>query len=940
MPKQQVVLAQVNNLYGKSAFLPYSVGIIQAYAQNIPHLNDTYDFTEFVYLREPIEEVVKRTRGVQVFGASLYIWNHTYSLALVKAIKEANPNCLIVLGGPHVPNRSDGFFLKHPYADVLVHNEGEATFAEILERRATDRNYCNVDGVSVRMQLDVTYKAPERARLKNIDALPSPYLTGVFDHFDFGKYEYHPTQEIDRGCPFSCLAGDTPVNTVYGDIPIKEIVERGYKEIGVFTYDCDERKVKVTTAKNIKRTGRNKKLLRVHFDDNTHIDCTSDHRFLVFKWGNQFVGEREWEKEASALKKGDRVRAVKWYWSGQKRDQATVCWGRRGRACVYRIIAEWMLGRELMVGEAENLEVVASAQAHMDKHPEVAQRMRENNPTKNGVSAEWRANLSKSLRGFKRSEESKERYRQAALKREAAKSAEQKSVQAKKGADTKREKGIPMGNPHKDKKTGQFATGNHKIVRIEELPGLHDVYCMEVPETSWFYANNVLVHNCHFCDWGSSVYQKVRRFGDERLYKEIQWFADKKLDLVYNASANYGIVQKDVDVTKWLVESKNKTGYPKKFRAAYAKNSGDRVFTINKMLNDAGMSKGATLSFQSMDPHTLDVIKRKNIGTEVFRDLMKRYRAESIPTYSELIIGLPGETYNSFANGLDELVDCGQHDSLSIYCCEVLPNAELNEPAYRELHKIKSTIVPVLFFHGTPSEDEHQEHYELVTSTATLSRADWFKCMRLAWAFQGFHCLPLLQCIAVFCKHYSGISYREFYEKLLDYADANPQTLLGEVTTEITDLFIGIQAGRGWGIIDLRFGNIIWPPEEGTFLKCVAEVDRFYKEVKPFLCEVINNTQLDSDLVSYQFDLLVKPFVKMKGYLFGYCCSRWECRWDIPKVLNEAYQGNKIEIKTTGAPQYYYKCEREYPDLETYAREAVWYNRKGGRLLHKVEKVN
>ena len=43
--------------------------------------------------------------------------------------------------------------------------------------------------------------------------------------------------------------------------------------------------------------------------------------------------------------------------------------------------------------------------------------------------------------------------------------------------------------------TGAFS----QVVSVEPLPGLHDVYCLEVPETGWFYANNVLVKNCSFC---------------------------------------------------------------------------------------------------------------------------------------------------------------------------------------------------------------------------------------------------------------------------------------------------------------------------------------------------------------------------------------------------------------------------------------------------------
>lgn len=36
-----------------------------------------------------------------------------------------------------------------------------------------------------------------------------------------------------------------------------------------------------------------------------------------------------------------------------------------------------------------------------------------------------------------------------------------------------------------------------KVMSVSLLRGRHDVYCLEVPETGWFFANGILVHNCH-----------------------------------------------------------------------------------------------------------------------------------------------------------------------------------------------------------------------------------------------------------------------------------------------------------------------------------------------------------------------------------------------------------------------------------------------------------
>ena len=86
-----------------------------------------------------------------------------------------------------------------------------------------------------------------------------------------------------------------------------------------------------------------------------------------------------------------------------------------------------------------------------------------------------------------------------------------------------------------------------------------------------------------------------------------------------------GVLPRDLTITQALIETKDWTGYPKHFRAAYAKNSNDRVFEMATRLERAGICKGVTLALQSTDPHTLEVIKRKNMAMNRFEELVQRY---------------------------------------------------------------------------------------------------------------------------------------------------------------------------------------------------------------------------------------------------------------------------------------------------------------------------
>jgi radical SAM superfamily enzyme YgiQ (UPF0313 family) len=1119
--KRHVYLAQVNNVFGKGAFLPYSVGLLQAYTLAQPDLPNFYDFKGFVFLREPIRDAVNRMERPDVFAASCYIWNFAYTIALAQAVSEAHPECLIVLGGPHVPNLIGDFFQRYPFVDVLIHGEGEVTFEELLRAHhyCDERYFTQIPGLTSRHMAETKQLATPRERLVDLSVIPSPYLTGVFDELMQLPYDFHASQEMARGCPYTCLAGDTLVNTVYGKKRIDELA-RDHTEIGVYTYDRATRTAKVATARHLRRTGTNKALVRVHFDDGTHIDCTPDHQFLIFKWGNQFVGEREWVKRADELQAGDRTRAIREEWAGPKRDTCYVAWSRNGKQIRYRMIMEWMIGRPLVGEECvhhkdhdhtndlpENLELHASALNHIAQHPEVSARMRANNPTKNGLSAEWRAHISAANRGKVRSSDARERYRLAAIKREAAKTAAQRSAQAQRAADTKRARGIPMGNPgERDAKTGQFK-GNHVVVAVEPLPGLHDVYCMEVPETGWFYANDVLVHNCTMCDWGSATYTKLRQRESDTILAEMEWMAKHQIDLLYNTDANVGIVKRDYEIVEQLVKIKERYGYPKKFRAAYAKNSNELVFNISKMLADAGMSKGTTLSFQSMDEHTLSIIKRKNIRITNFKELMKRYAEANIPTYTELIIGLPGETYASFANGIDTLLEAGAHDGLQVYTCiaegatvttpdgeryietlrsgdvvygwhqgqvtpcviedvkrsgpksvwrvehehgqieatdnhpiltsggwktvaeiepgdevlsdvqyviqetrtpagpilldhllsaigrreanptsgvctrsgssesrsssadprvrwssvksvtyaghkyvydlinarpaynffangivvsncEALPNSEMSDPKYREVHQIKTVHSPVLFFHNTPQSDPYREHYELVIGTATLDEKGWLDSQMFAWAVQAFHCLNLTRDIAMFLRHRRSVSYRDFYEALLDFAQRSPGTLLGHAWRTARDFYEAVLRGQAPELFDPRYGDVLWPPEELAFLHCATARDQFYLELSSW--PMLREEPAWPELLLYQAQTVcapTKPALQVVAL-------------DLPGYFDALHRGETPVLRHANiameADMQEYRGEQHVLHLDNWAREVVWYGRKGGNFRNRV----
>src|SRR5262249_56757190 len=166
---------------------------------------DHYNPKGFVFVREEPVEVVRSLDDPGVAAFSTYVWNWEMSVATAREIKQQYPRCLIVFGGPQVPDpeRLDNFFESFPFIDIAVHGEGEVTFSEILTTHAQGGNYLSINGLSCK---DGT--TPPRTRTPDLNVFPSPYLTGIFEDLFELPFSYQTVWETNRGCPYGCTFCD------------------------------------------------------------------------------------------------------------------------------------------------------------------------------------------------------------------------------------------------------------------------------------------------------------------------------------------------------------------------------------------------------------------------------------------------------------------------------------------------------------------------------------------------------------------------------------------------------------------------------------------------------------------------------------------------------------------------------------------------------------
>ena len=207
---KQISMVQVNFQQGpkelNAHYLPYSAGIIWSYANQFESIKQAYTLNHVLWRRESIDSAVSKLAEQDVVALSSYVWNRNYNYALAKRLKEINPSCCIIFGGPEPAIADPKIFVKHPYVDVIIKKEGEYIFKNVLD---SIDNLESVTGLvlNVNGQALDTGTSP---RIDELDTIPSPYLTGFFDKIvaDNPNVEWNATLETNRGCPYACTLCD------------------------------------------------------------------------------------------------------------------------------------------------------------------------------------------------------------------------------------------------------------------------------------------------------------------------------------------------------------------------------------------------------------------------------------------------------------------------------------------------------------------------------------------------------------------------------------------------------------------------------------------------------------------------------------------------------------------------------------------------------------
>lgn len=484
---------------------------------------------------------------------------------------------------------------------------------------------------------------------------------------------------------------------------------------------------------------------------------------------------------------------------------------------------------------------------------------------------------------------------------------------------------------------GTFATNPIKILNRTDYPspylnGVFDDIIKENPDMQLdaiLETSRGCPRNCAYCDWGCTN-SKVKLFPLERVLAEIEWFSENKIAFIWGADANFGAYDRDEIIADKLIEVSERTGYPERIRTNYAKNRYETVFNINRKFEKYGLSKeGATLSFQSLNPKTLESIGRKNMSLDKFKDIMQMYRKEGVTTYSELILGLPEETYESFCRGIGLLLECGQHRLINVYNCEILPNSPMAQKSYLEKYGIETSEVLFLTSHSKGKE-QITEKTKYVIRTNSMSSDEWIRANIFACFEKSLHHYGILRCFAIYFYYEKQVPYEDFYNGVINFCAESTDKFINYAYSFLHNFYNTVVEEKPMKLYtnDI-YGKITWQPELVPHMDWIVKLDRLYTELKPLLMSYGISEEIFDELVLYEKCILKRPGLNNFSEHFNY---------DWYGYFKNALEGNYSALEK--ADNTVYVSNEKHPASWTdYALESAWFGKNGGTFNSGIRRV-
>ena len=282
--------------------------------------------------------------------------------------------------------------------------------------------------------------------------------------------------------------------------------------------------------------------------------------------------------------------------------------------------------------------------------------------------------------------------------------------------------------------TGNLVFGKPppRLTNLDEIPSPYLNGLLD----QWFDGHNAPVlqtergcpFSCGFCFVGQSYFNRVTIFSIQRVKDELTYIAQRISKyphiLLSICDSNFGMSKRDEEIAAHIRSLQDEFSWPKAFDVTTGKRNYDRILSIAGLLKNR---MHIVCSLQSLNPKTLEVIKRKNLPMDEYRKINIEIKKRGMWSITELIAPMPEETKSSFFEGLKSVVNILNPERLISYTTMCLKGTYMASKECRTKYQMqtKFRILPRRF--GEYLGEKCFEIKEACVATNTISFDDYLE---------------------------------------------------------------------------------------------------------------------------------------------------------------------------------------------------------------------